>query len=283
MTLLVELVEQFEAARPRLMSLAHRILGSNHDAEDAVQVVWLRAQATDLADVANRDGWFTTVTARLCLDQLRQRQRRRELPLLADDIPDQQVRADEAFLQREDVSRALLVLLGELSPQQRVAYVLHDLFSVPFAQIAVALDTTTTAAKKLASRARTRLRDAQPDGSGRGDHWEIVEAFLTAARGGDIAQLVTLLAPDAVRTAHPRLLPTESPTTVHGADAVAEETKAFIHQIAAAVPVLISGEPGAIIAPGGHPYALINFTINARLITRIDISPYPRGKTSLIS
>lgn len=278
----MELVEQFEAARPRLVSLAHRIVGSHHDAEDAVQAVWVRVQAAGTAGVTNLDGWFTTVTARLCLDLLRARERRGELPLLADDLPGDQLTADETFLRREDVSRALMVLLNELSPRQRVSYVLHDLFAVPFGQVAAVLDANEASAKKLASRARARLRGAQPDAAAPdAGHVEIIEAFLSAARGGDIARLVTLMAPEAVRTADVRLLPAGVRPEVRGATAVAEETKAFADRIGAAVPVLIAGHPGMVIAPGGHAYALIHFRTTARLITKIEITPYAPGTVSL--
>ncbi|MEU1982724.1 sigma-70 family RNA polymerase sigma factor [Nocardia sp. NPDC019395] len=278
----MELVEKFEAARPRLLSLAYRIVGSYHDAEDAVQTAWTRTQRADLSDVANLEGWLTTVTARLCLDLLRARERRGELPLLYEDVPGEQSSADEEFLRREEVSRALLVLLGELSPTQRVAYVLHDLFAVPFDRIAAVLDATPAAAKKLASRARTRLRDIRPDEQEPevDEHLEIVEAFLTAARGGDIARLVTLLAPDAVRTAELSLLPAGARTDVHGATAIAEETRFFADRIAAAAPVRIAGHPAAVIAPGGHPFALIRFRIQDRLVTGIEITRYTPGAIS---
>jgi hypothetical protein len=223
------------------------------------------------------------VTARLCLDLLRARERRGELPLLSDALPRDWLSADEAFLRREDVSRALLVLLAELSPKQRVAYVLHDLFSVPFEQIAATLDTNQDAAKKLASRARAKLRNAQPvEHSHSAEAIEIVEAFLAAAKNGDIARLVTLMAPDTVRTADPRLLPAGSRTEVRGATAIAEETKTFVDRISAAAPAIVAGRPGAVIAPGGHPYALIGFHIQAGLITGIDITPYTPGVLALI-
>ena len=270
MTLAVE--ELFEAARPWLTSLAHRICGSHHDAEDVVQATWLRVQATDFAEVANPDAWLTTTTTRLCLDLLRARARRGELPLLANDIPGEGLAADEAVLQREDVSRALLVVLGELSPRQRVAYVLHDLFAVPFDQVAAVLDTAPASAKKLASRARLRLADARP--AARSDNWEVVEAFLAAARGGDIARLVTLLAPDVVRSADVRLT---AQTEVRGATAVAEETKHFLDRIAVAALMVVDGEPAAVIAPGGHPWALIRFAIRGGLVTRIEITPYQKS------
>lgn len=272
----MEFVDSFEAARPRLMSLAHRILGSHHDAEDAVQTAWARARSSDLTEVVNLDGWLTTVTARVCLDLLRARERRGELPLLADDLPEDRLTADETLLQREEVSRALLVVLGELSPRQRVAYVLHDLFSVPFQEVAAVLDTNPTSAKKLASRARARLREAQPaDGTPDAEDIEIIEAFLSAARGGDLERLVALMAPQVVRTADLALLPPNGRTEVRGARAVAEETSVFIDRIATAVPLLVSGRPAAVIAPGGHPYALIHVRVEAGLVAGIDIVAYP--------
>lgn len=285
----MEIVEKFEAARPRLLSLAHRIVGSYHDAEDAVQTAWTRVQSADLSEVAEPDAWFTTVTSRLCLDLLRGRERRGELPLLPEDIGAAQAGADEAFLRREEVSRALLVVLGELSPAQRVAYVLHDLFAVPFDQVAAVLDVNPAAAKKLASRARGRIRAAEPaesgpatglSGTGDAGHLEIVEAFLTAARGGDIARLVTLLAPDAVRIADPRLLPAGAPTEVRGAGAVAAETRSFADRIAVTATLLLDGHPAAVIAPGGHPYALIRFRIEEMRVRGIEITRYTPGVLS---
>jgi len=271
----VELVEQFEAARPRLTSLAHRIVGSRQDAEDAVQTAWLRTQTAGHAELENPDGWFTTTTARLCLDQLRRRERRGELLRPAAELPGEQVAADEEFLRREDVSRALLVLLDRLSSRQRVAYVLHDLFALPFDQIAAVLDTSTDAAKKLAGRARTALHATPPALPAQSaEHLAIVDAFLSAARGGDIERLVTLLAPDAVRNADALLLPRAAATTVRGARAIAEETRHFADRIAAAAPVLVDGVLGAVIAPGGHPFAFIRFRFGDGAITRIDIVPY---------
>ena len=264
------------------MSLAYRIVGSHNDAEDVVQAAWLRARSADPAQLVNPEGWLTTVTARLCLDQLRARHRRREVPLAADDIPGEQLAADEAFVRREDVSRALLVVLDELSPPQRVAYVLHDLFAVPFDEIGPVLDTTVAAAKKLASRARIRLRDARAaDLPGSAHEMEIIDAFLAAARGGDIARLVTLLAPDVVRTADLGFLANGTAPVVRGAWAVAKETRAFVDRIAAAAPVLVEGRPGAVIAPGGHPFALIRIGVHDGLVTSIDITPYERGTVSL--
>ncbi|MFE5738747.1 sigma-70 family RNA polymerase sigma factor [Streptomyces celluloflavus] len=270
----MELIEDFQAARPRLLSLAHRILGSLHDAEDAVQTTWLRARTADWTAVDNPEGWFTTVTARLCLDQLRARDRRGELPLLAESIPDAELAADEEFLRREDVSRALLVLLGRLTPAQRVAYVLHDLFAVPFDQTATVLDTAPANAKKLASRARLRLGEPGAEPRETAGHARIVDAFLTAARGGDIDRLIALMAPGVVRTVDPRLVREGAATEVLGARQVAEETRYFADRIHASVPMLVNGGPGAVIAPGGHPLACLRFEIADGRITRFEITRF---------
>ncbi|GAB2602778.1 sigma-70 family RNA polymerase sigma factor [Kribbella endophytica] len=273
----MELIDEFEAARPRLLSLAHRILGSIEDAEDAVQSAWLRAHATDRAQIDNPAGWFTTVTARLCLDQLRSRERRGELPLLVDAIPGHVLAADEEFLRREDVSRALLVLLNQLTPTQRVAYVLHDLFRVPFGEVAVVLDTTPANAKKSASRARRRLEGVDPASAEEvaqtSGHWPLVDAFLAAARGGRIDTLITLMAPDVVRLADRTLLPEGGAVEVVGSRNVAEETRYFIDRIHASIPMLVNGTPAAVIAPGGHPLAVITFDFEGATITRITIAP----------
>nr|WP_238356030.1 sigma-70 family RNA polymerase sigma factor [Kribbella italica] len=272
----VELIDEFEVARPRLLSLAHRILGSIEDAEDAVQAAWLRVYAVDQPQIDNPPGWFTTVTARLCLDQLRSRERRGELPLLADAIPGDVLAADEEYLRREDVSRALLVLLARLTPAQRVAYVLHDLFRVPFGDVAVVLDTTPANAKKSASRARQRLEGVDPAAAEEVPqtlaHWSIVEAFLAAARGGRIDTLVTLMAPDVVRVADRALLPEGGAVEVIGNRAVAEETRYFGDRVHASIPMLVNGAPAAVIAPGGHPLAVITFDSVGTTITRIAIA-----------
>jgi RNA polymerase sigma-70 factor (ECF subfamily) len=272
--------ELFEAARPRLTSLAHRICGSHHDAEDAVQATWLRARSVDFAEVANPDAWLVTTTTRLCLDLLRARERRGELPLLAKDIPADELAADEAVLRRDEVSRALLVLLDELSPRQRVAYVLHDLFAVPFDEVAAVLDTAPASAKKLASRARLRLTGTQPAPRSAKD-FELIDAFLAAARGGDLGRMITLLAPDVVRTADRSLLPATTPLEIRGAAAVAKETRTFLDRITAATPVFAFGAPAAVIAPGGHPFALIQFAIRNTQVTQITITPYNPGAMTL--
>lgn len=272
----MELIEEFEAERARLLSLAHRILGSAEDAEDAVQTAWVRVQAADHTRIRTLAAWFTTVTARLCLDQLRARQRRGETPLFAEMLPGDRIAVDEEFLRRDKVSRALMVLLGRLTPTQRVAYVLHDLFGVPFREIADVLDTTPTNAKKLASRARQRLEGTDPasaeEAPRTASHGRIVDAFLSAARGGRIDTLITLMAPEVVRTADPALLPEGGAVEVVGNHAVAEETRHFADRVHASIPMLVNGAVAAVIAPGGHPIAAITFTFEDDRIARISIA-----------
>ncbi|MFE7615562.1 sigma-70 family RNA polymerase sigma factor [Streptomyces sp. NPDC057496] len=277
--------EEFETARPRLLSVAHRMLGSVHDAEDAVQAAWLRTTTVRTGQaIENPSAWLTTVTARICLDELRARHRRKEAPLLADAIPAEQLAVDEEMLREEDVSRALMVLLNRLTPPQRVAYVLHDLFAVPFAPIAHVLGVTVPGAKKHASRARRRLalppetpdRADGPDRTDRPDR-EIVEAFLTAARTGDTRTMIRLLAPDGVRDADAALLPPGSRTVVTGADAIAAETVRFRHRIEAACRMVVDGRPVHLIAPGGHPFATIDIVTAGRKVTRITLRPVRAG------
>jgi RNA polymerase sigma-70 factor (ECF subfamily) len=258
----------FEAARPQLTAVAFRMLGSIHDAEDAVQTTWLRAGHA--GQLRNSAAWLTTVLTRVCLDQLRSRRRRREEPLLADLIPDEDLAADEHYLIRENVSRALMVLLDRLTPAQRVAYVLHDLFGVPFQEIARTLDTTTDSAKKHASRARRRVEQAEPTGDALADR-RVVDAFLAAAGGGDIDRMIALMTEDCVRAADPALVPPGTPPVVTGARAIAEETVLFADRIRASVPMIVDGRAAHVMAPGGHLLAVIDIRTQRGLVSRIAI------------
>lgn len=264
-------LEDFEAVRPHLLSVAHRMLGSTHDAQDAVQTAWLRAVAARPSPpVESPSAWLTTVTARVCLDELRARRRRNEAPLLAHAVPAAGLAADEAVLRAEDVSRALMVLMQQLTPPQRVAYVLHDLFSVPFDRIAHVLGGTVPSAKKHASRARQRL-DGSQDASlrtGRPDQ-QVAEAFMAAARTGDTRRMLQLLAPDCVRDAEAALLPPGARTTVVGALDIATETAHHRDRIQAACRIVVNGEPMYLIAPGGHPLATIGISTADGKVTRI--------------
>ncbi|UXA16990.1 sigma-70 family RNA polymerase sigma factor [Mycobacterium sp. SMC-4] len=267
---------EFEEARPMLLAVAYRMVGSAHDAEDAVQTAWLRAQSSYGAAVANPAAWLTTVVSRVCLDQLRDRQRRNTLTRNVNRDVDTVAAADEDMLRREDVSRALLVLLNGLTPAQRVAFVLHDLFAIPFDDIAEVLGTSPSAAKKHASRARARIRPGPPDrlpDIEDAQHRTIVDAFLQAARGGDLDRMIALLAPDCVRRVDPALLPDGTPGTVTGSAAVATETRSYLARIRVSTTLRVNGCVVDVIAPGGHPWAVIQVRTADGLITEIMIRP----------
>ena len=272
-----DLARRFDSDRRQLKSVAFHLLGSAAEAEDAVQSAWLKASQADHGMIENLTGWFTTITAREAIDQLRTRKRRAEQPL-AD--PDQLERiaaaasagADEGALLADSVSRALLVVLDRLSPAQRVAFVLHDVFAMPFDAVGELLNRSPEAAKKLASRARGRLHaggSIEPRGTAA--HLKIVEAFLDASRGGDIRMLLDLLAPEVVRRVDRELVPDDVPTELRGAKEVAEETRRFALRARAGVVVLVDGVPGIAIAPEGRVEALLQIGIEDGKIHTIDI------------
>jgi RNA polymerase sigma factor (sigma-70 family) len=264
MRTLEDLAQQFDGDRRHLKSVAFHLLGSMADAEDAVQSAWLKASQADHDTIENLTGWFTTITAREAVDQLRVRKRRAEQPLEGlDQLERVAGGADEDALLTESVNRALLVVLDRLSPAQRVAFVLHDVFAVPFDAIGELLDRSPDAAKKLASRARGRLHSggsAQPEQAA--EHLRIVEAFLAASRGGDITTLLDLLAPNVVRRVDRILVPGDVPTELRGAEQVAQETRRFALRAQAGVVVLVDGVPGIAIAPRGRLEALLQIGID---------------------
>lgn len=271
------LAEQFEGHRSRLHSVAFHLLGSAADADDAVQSAWLKASRADFTAVDNLAGWLTTITARTAVDQLRARARRGEQPLPETlDHGPAALAADEEVLRSEAVSRALLVVLDRLSPAQRAAFVLHDVFDVPFEQIGELLDRSPDAAKKLASRARERLH-AEPaaEPRRRAEHHQIVTAFLAASRGGDIPALLELLAPDVMRRVDPVLVPAGVPTELRGAADVATETQRFTARTRAGAVLLVDGAPGIAIAPGGRLLAVLRIGIGNGRIHTIDIAGEP--------
>jgi RNA polymerase sigma-70 factor (ECF subfamily) len=266
---LTDLAARFDADRRHLRSVAFQLLGSVADADDAVQSAWLKASRADFDAVENLTGWLTTITAREAFDQLRVRKRRAEQPLAGPDEMDRLAQAasapaDEEALLTESVSSALLVVLDRLSPAQRVAFVLHDVFAMPFEQIAAVMHRSPDATKKLASRARGRLhadKAARPRRTA--DHLKVVEAFLAASRGGDIAGLLELLAPEVVRTVDPALVPADVPTTLRGAREVAVETRRFAQRARAGAVMLIDGAPGIVLAARGRAQALLVIGIGA--------------------
>jgi RNA polymerase sigma-70 factor (ECF subfamily) len=282
---LADLAQRFDADRRHLRSVAFRLLGSLDDADDAVQSAWLKASRSDdetlnnIDKVENLTGWFTTITAHEAVDQLRARKRRAERPLVDPDELDRlaaavSAPADQDVLLADSVGSAMLVVLDRLSPEQRVAFVLHDVFAVPFATIAGVLDRTPAAAKKLASRARGRLHTGPGGQTPRiAEHVQIVEAFLATSRGGDIATLLDLLAPDVVRRVDRALVPDDVPTELRGAAEVAEETRRFAHRARDGVVLLIDGIPGIVIAPDGRAQVLLQIGVgDDNRIHTIDIT-----------
>lgn len=286
---LADIAQRFDADRRHLRSVAFQLLGSAADADDAVQSAWLKASRSGFeafADVDNLTGWFTTITAHAAIDQIRARVRRAEQPLgdptKLDRLVDTAAApADEGALLADSIGSALLVVLDRLSPAERVAFVLHDVFAMPFEKVAALLDRSPAAAKKLASRARGRLHArpaVEPARAAR--HLEVVEAFLAASRGGDIATLLELLAPDVVRRVDAALVPAPPSqgvaTEVRGAREVAEETRRFARRARAGVVLLIDGVPGVVLAPRGRAQAMLRIAIGPDdRIRTIDITGDP--------
>ncbi|MGI5323868.1 sigma-70 family RNA polymerase sigma factor [Actinomadura nitritigenes] len=269
-----ELAAEFEAHRPYLHAVAFRVLGSHSDADDAVQEAWLRLARTGGGEIADLRGWLTTVTGRICLDVLRRRGTRREqpleldvgvLPLDAAAVADGAIDPEEEALLAESVGLALYVVMDALTPAERVSFVLHDVFEVPFDAIAGVLGRSTAAAKMLASRARGRLRSGAPaPGSGAAGR-DVVDAFLAAAGRGDVAGLLSVLAPDVELHAHG---PGGS-TVVRGAAEVMAQAARFARPGAVGHPALVDGRPGVLITVGGRPVTVLAFTVADGAVTAI--------------
>jgi RNA polymerase sigma-70 factor (ECF subfamily) len=247
---------QFEENRAHLRSVAYRMLGSTADADDAVQEAWLRLSRSGTAGIENLGGWLTTVVARVCLDMLRARTSRREdgakAPEPASDAETSPAEGPEQqAVMADSIGLALLVVLETLTPAERVAFVLHDLFDLPFDEIAPIVGRTPTAARQLASRARRRVRGApQRGGADKSRQREIVDAFLAASRGGDVEALVALLDPEVVLRADGAAVATGAPAELVGAGPVAET---FAGRAKVAKVALIGGSIGLVWAPAGTP------------------------------
>ena len=256
----------FEAQRPRLVRVASRVLGDHIEAEDVVQQAWLRLYGTDV-EIDNLPGWLTTVTTRLCLDRLRSR-----TPVPVDDIESTERvddPADDVAL-ADTVGLALQVVLDRLSPRERVAFVLHDSFGFEFPTIAAVLDTTPAAARKLASRARAKV--TQPPAEDRLTEWEVVDAFMAAARNGDFDRLLQLLAPDAVVTADDAAVLTGTPRRIEGGDEIA----AFFNGSAqAALPVFVGDRPGAAWFQLGAARVVFDFSVTDGRVQAITFRAAP--------
>jgi RNA polymerase sigma-70 factor (ECF subfamily) len=268
------LAEGFEAHRPRLRALAHRMLGSASEADDAVQDAWLDLSRADADAIENLGGWLTTVVARVCLDRLRSRSSRREEPL-GGELPDSLggraagIDPEDEVVMAELLGIALLVVLERLTPAERVAFVLHDVFELSFEEIAPMVGRTPLAARQLASRARRRVRGLSIPDADLVRNGHLVSAFLAASRRGDIAALLTLLDPDAVIRADRTAVRAGASRVTRGAAAVAEvfATRPFDARLA-----LVNGSPGLVWAPGGRARMVFTFAIRQGRITAIDVA-----------
>ncbi|MFF3466263.1 sigma-70 family RNA polymerase sigma factor [Streptomyces sp. NPDC002619] len=268
------LAERFEAHRSRLRAVAHRMLGSTAEADDAVQEAWVRLSRSDAGAVENLGGWLTTVIGRVCLDMLRSRRSRAEEPLESGPVV-----ASEAFDPEQDalladsVGVALLVVLDTLSPAERLAFVLHDLFAVPFEEIAGILGRSPAAARQLASRARRRVRGAPVPDTDLVRQREVVDAFLAAAREGDLEGLLAVLDPDVVARS-------EGGVT-SGAVAVAAGARRFASFSRVALPALVDGATGLVVLEDGRPERALTFTFAHDRITVIDVALSPERVSEL--
>jgi RNA polymerase sigma-70 factor (ECF subfamily) len=260
---------QFEANRPRLRAVAYRMLGSSDEVEDAVQEAWLRLNRSDAEAIDNLSGWLTTVVARVCLDMLRARKSRREEPMgpLTPEPVAEDERSREAEM-ADSVGAALLVVLETLAPAERLAFVLHDMFAVPFEEIAPIVGRTPAAARQLASRARRRVQGTRPDPSADVSRQrKIVEAFLTASRDGDFEGLLAVLDPDVVFRADEAVMRLGSQAEIRGATAVAT---AFKGRARAAKPALADGMPALAVILGGQLRILLRLTFRDDRIAGVE-------------
>ncbi len=271
-------LEQFEQNRPHLRAVAQRMLGSMAEADDAVQDAWLRLHRSRIEEVENMRGWLTTVVSRICLDMLRARQARRE-DLVAGWLPEPIVAVDDdgdperEVLIADAVGLALIVVLETLSPAERLAFVLHDMFGVPFEEIAPILERTVPAARQLASRARRRVRSAdQPQAHSLAEQRDVVEAFLGASRNGDFDALLTVLDPDVVFRADAGASHLPVPAEVRGSEQVAKivltHGAPFAHL---GRPVIVNGRVGAIVALPDRVVSIVTFTIVGARVTELDL------------
>ena len=275
-----DLAAPFEDARAHLRGVAYRMLGSLSEADDAVQEAWIRLQRADTRDVANLRGWLTTVVARVCLDMLRARKSRHEEPL-GPHVPEPVAHSPEHEAALADsVGLALLVVLDTLAPAERLAFVLHDLFAVPFEEIASIVGRSPDAARQLASRARRRVRGGATDDHELAPRRELVGRFLTALRAGDLEGLLAVLDPDVVVRADAAVT-RGAPSETRGAREWAKGAVAFGHMAKAVQLGLVDGEPAMVVAPHGRPVRVICFTIDGDRIVGVEIIADPEVLATL--
>jgi len=270
------LAQQFEEHRSHLRAVAYKMLGSLSEADDAVQEGWLRLSRSDTSDVENLRAWLTTVVARVCLNVLRSRRTRREEPLDVH-VPDPVVSRDDGTqpeheaLLADSVGLALLVVLETLTPAERLAFVLHDMFGVPFEEIAGLVDRSPAAARQLASRARRRVQGAAPvPDADVADQRRVVDAFFAAARDGDFEALVAVLHPDVVSRSDGGALRPDASALVRGAREVAARALTYARLSPFVRPALVNGAAGVVVAPDGQPFAVMGFTVVDGKIVEID-------------
>ena len=271
------LVERFEENRSHLRAVAYRMLGSRTDADDAVQEAWIRLSRADTSGVENLGGWLTTVVARVCLDMLRSRKVRREEPLGAH-VPEPTVSREDRThpehdaLLADSVGLALLVVLETLAPAERVAFVLHDMFDLPFDEIAPIVGRSPAAARQLASRARRRVQGVTAPDVDRTRQRALVGAFLAASRDGDFEALLAVLDPDVLVRADAEAVRMGASAEVRGAPAAADTFKG---RARAAQPALVNGAAGLVWVAGGRPRVVFAFTITEARIVAIDLVADP--------
>jgi RNA polymerase sigma-70 factor (ECF subfamily) len=273
------LADRFEEHRTHLRAVAYRMLGSVSEVDDAVQEAWLRLSRTDATGIENLGGWLTTVVARVCLDMLRSRQSRREEPFTPDapepvatDTPG--ASPEQEALLADSVGLALLVVLDRLTPAERLAFVLHDMFAVPFEEIGPIVGRSAEAARQLASRARRRVRGGGAPDPDIVRQREVIEAFITALRAGDFEGLLAVLDPDlVVRT--DMAVPAGVPREIRGAAAWAKGAIAYGHLARLTQPALVDGTVGVVVAPRGRLVRAIRFTIVNGKITEFEIISNP--------
>ena len=280
------LARQFDANRPHLRSVAYKMLGSLSEADDAVQDTWIRLSRTDTAEIENLGGWLTTVTARVCLNMLRSRESRREESLTVR-VPDPIV-SNERGLDPEDqalladsVGLALLVVLETLTPAERLSFVLHDMFAVPFEDIAPIVDRSPAAARQLASRARRRVQGSAVPDADLSRQREVVDAFLAAARSGDFEALLEVLDPDIVLRADSGGAMVAASRELRGAAEVAKQALAFRRFAAGSRVALVNGAVGVVNLQDGKPFAVMGITVAGGKIVELDILADPERLSRL--
>jgi RNA polymerase sigma factor (sigma-70 family) len=279
------LAERFEEHRTHLRAVAYRMLGSLSEVDDAVQEAWLRLNRTDTEGIDNLGGWLTTVVARVCLDMLRSRQSRREQPLTPD-APEPVATGtggsspEQEALLADSVGLALLVVLDRLTPAERLAFVLHDMFAMPFEEIAPIVGRSAEATRQLASRARRRVRGGGAPDPDLVQQREVVDAFIAALRAGDFEGLLAVLDPDLVVRAD-MAVPSSAPTEVRGAAVWAKGAVAYGHMARLTRPALVDGAIGVVVAPQGRLVRALRFTIANGKITEIEVIGNPARLSEL--